>query len=179
MPETWMRTPFAVTIPAASRWKWLRRADEPGGDHAVDDGPLLAVHVGEELLERADPLLDARLDGEPFLLLDDARHRVERERPLLAGEVEGDALGEVARRQRIGAAAQLGLRHLGEGGVDLAVRLAGVGVVRVRRVGEHLVPGGSATTLAGRGAVALEQVRHNQSLVPPCCVVVSGRTAQT
>ena len=23
MPETWMRTPFAVTIPAASRWKWL------------------------------------------------------------------------------------------------------------------------------------------------------------
>ena len=39
------------------------RTDEPGRDHAVDDRALLAVHVGEEPLQRADALLDARLDA--------------------------------------------------------------------------------------------------------------------
>ncbi len=31
MPETWMRTPFAGTTPAAWRWKWDEEVIRPAG----------------------------------------------------------------------------------------------------------------------------------------------------
>ncbi len=113
-----------------------RRADQRRGDHPVAHRVLRAVHVGEEPLERAHPLRDARLDDAPVGCRDDPRHGVEREGALLAREVEGDALREVRARQRVGASAELVLRHPREGRIELAVRLAhrpGFG-------GEHLVP---------------------------------------
>ncbi len=163
-----MRTSFALTMPAASRWKWFDELISRAGMTPSSHGPLLAVDVGEERLEHPHALLDARFDGRPLGLFDHARHGVERERPLLAGEVEGDALGQVRAGERLGATPQLGLRHLREGGVDLAVRLA-----RDVRLGEHLIPGRGALAHNGRGTVAVEQVAHAPSLVRACCDVVS------
>jgi hypothetical protein len=31
MPETWMRTPFALSIPAAWRWKWVDELSSAAG----------------------------------------------------------------------------------------------------------------------------------------------------
>ncbi len=136
-----------------------RRADQGRRDHPVAHGVLRSVHVGEEPLERAHPLRDARLDHAPVGCRDDPRHGVERERPLLAGEVERDALREVRARQRIGATAQLLLRHPRERRVELAVRLAhlaGLG-------GEHLVPrasGASPLPPRPRRGVPVEERSH-------------------
>ena len=102
-------------------------------------------------------------------LRDHARHGVERERPLLAGEVERDALREVAGGEGVGAAAQLFFAHLRERGVDLAVRLARVGVVGVRRIGEHLVE------RRARPCVPAGRWRRSPRTGPPCAEPSCGR----
>ena len=89
-------------MPAAARWKpdaeaITRHGTTPARTHVV------AVHVGEEGLERPDPLGDAGLDAHPLVRCDHARNDVERERTLLAGHVEGHALVEVAAGQGVGA----------------------------------------------------------------------------
>ena len=149
----------------------VRRAgDQPGRDDAVLDRVLRTVDVGEEGLEGAHALLDARLDLDPLGLVDHARHGVERERPLLAREVEGDTLGQIRAGEGIGAAAQLGLSHLSEGRVNLLV--GGAGGARRR---EHLVPRRRAWSRGGGGAIAIEQVSHGMSLRLSCCGGVSPR----
>ena len=86
-----------------------RRGDQPGRDHAVVHRALLAVDVGEERLERAHPLLDARLDGRATppasMTRGTASSGKGRSSP---GEVERDALSEVraARARRCGRAAR-------------------------------------------------------------------------
>jgi hypothetical protein len=126
-----------------------RRRDDRAGDDTVLEDAARVVHVLEEHLEHLDALLDALLDARPRLHLDDARQDVERERAFLATDVEGDALVEVGRRERVHAAAELRLRHVGER----------VGQLRVRRaeavVGEHLVERRTRRT-----GVSLEHGRH-------------------
>ena len=75
--------------------------DHPPGDHAVLEHPAVVVDVGEELLQRLHALLDTGLDRRPLVHLDDAGEHVEREGSLLAADVEGDALVEIARLQRL------------------------------------------------------------------------------
>ena len=125
-------------MPAACAVEVRRRADERApGCTPSRTAVLRSVHVGEERLERADALLDARLDVLP--LVDAAMTRGTassgngRSSPAKSN-VTPCARYELA--QRIGATAQLLLRHPRERRVDLAVRLAhlaGLG-------GEHLVP---------------------------------------
>ncbi len=142
----------------------LRRGDERCRQHAVADAVLVPVRVVEECLERAHALLDARLDARPLVVLDDARHGIQRERPLLAREVERHTLREVRARERIGAAAQLFLRHLRERLVELAIRRPRLDrSARMSGRAEHLVErGDTGRGLAGRqcGAVAVEQITH-------------------
>ncbi len=145
------------------------RGDERCGDDPVEDGTLRAVDIGEERLERSHPLLDAGLDIDPLLVVDHPRHRIEREGPLLPREVEGHALCEIARCERVGATPQLGLGHLGEGAVDLAVRLASTDrSAHAGRHVEHLVPRRMLRFVRARrleAGVAVEQVSHDVSLL--------------
>ena len=100
------------------------------GTHAVGDGPAVpAVHVGEERLERLDPLPHAALDRLPARVVDDPRHDVERERPLLAADVERDALVEVGAGQRVDAGPQL----LGAAALDRLVAAPGTRRAATRR----------------------------------------------
>ena len=56
MPETWIRTPFGAVMPCGAV-EVGRRRDEPAGHDAVGHHACPAgVDVGEERLERADPL---------------------------------------------------------------------------------------------------------------------------
>ncbi len=87
---------------------------DPARDHPVVEDRAGRVDVGEEELQGADSLLHAALDDGPRVRLDHPREDVERERPLLAADVEGDALVEVARLQRLGPSQQVGVRHVGE-----------------------------------------------------------------
>jgi len=96
-------------------------------------------------------LLDALVDHRPGVLLDHPRHDVERERPLLAADVEGDALLEVRRGQRLRARLHLGRADLLEG-----LRERPVGAAQLVAV-EHLVVG-----VAGPVAVVLEQLHHGR-----------------
>ena len=73
--------------------------DQLARDHAVGEHPPLAVDVGEERLQRPDPLRHAGLDRLPLGRRDDPGHQVERERPLHPADVEGDArLGVILRQ---------------------------------------------------------------------------------
>ena len=60
----------------------VRGGDEPARHDALAQDLAWAVDVGEEHLERLDPLDDALLDAVPLLGADDARHEVERQGPL-------------------------------------------------------------------------------------------------
>ena len=59
-----------------------RAEDELRRDEAFREDPLLHVEVGEEAVERRDPLLEAVLDVCPLLGRDDPRDEVEREDPV-------------------------------------------------------------------------------------------------
>jgi hypothetical protein len=83
MPLTCTRTPFGGTIPCAAGVCALLLTTMRRGHDAVGQHGLLAGHVGEERLQRLDPLGDAALDDVPLVGVDDARHQVEREGPLL------------------------------------------------------------------------------------------------
>ena len=85
-----------------------RGRDHPSRDDAVVEDLAGVVHVGQERLQRPDPLLDAGLDRRPGLQLDDPGEHVEREGPLLAADVEGDALVEVGVLQRLEAVDEVG-----------------------------------------------------------------------
>ena len=86
-----MRTPLGG-LDAPDRAVVVRGGgDQLAGDDAVGDHPGVGVDVGEERLERLDPLRDAGLDGLPLRRGDHPRHQVERERPLHAADVEGHA----------------------------------------------------------------------------------------
>ena len=139
-----------------------RRRDHLAGDHAVEEHLPGVVHVGQEQLERLHPLLDAAVDRGPGVHLDDPRQDVERERPLLAADVEGDALVEVARLQRLDPTDQVRGGHRVERGAQPPVGRAQVLAV------EHLVVRRSAR------AVALEHGVHVRTLQRPGLGVVSG-----
>ena len=106
----------------------------------------------------------------PLVEVDDARNGIQRERPFLAGEVERDALREIRARERVGAAAQLFLRHLARApdrarDTRRATRRAPPGCSRTT---EHLVE--RRKTLGRlprrkRRAVAVEEITHATTLV--------------
>ncbi len=129
--------------------------DHAAGDHAVVEDLARVVDVGEEHLQRLHALLDAVLDRRPGVHLDDARQDVEREGPLLATDVEGHALVEVARLQRLDPAHQLGRGQGLQGAAQPEVRRAQVAAV------EHLVVGGTLRV------VPLEHGRHCPNLQKP------------
>ncbi len=147
----------------------LRRRDETRGKDAVAHAVLVAVGVVEEGLQRADALLHPGLDARPLVIRDDAGHGIQGEGALLAREVEGDALGQVRTRQRLGATPQLLLGHLRERLVQLPVRLTrGGGVSGRSRDAEHLVvrrDAGCGLARRQRGAVTVEQVTHATTLL--------------
>ncbi len=105
-------------MPVAARWKLVEVTTSRRGMMPSREDPARAVDVGEERLEREDPLADAALDRRPLVGGQDPRDEVERERSLLAGELERDpgvperpvagvaALLEVAPRQRLQDAVQ-------------------------------------------------------------------------
>src|SRR5690606_14227603 len=79
-------------------------------EDAILDDALLAVHVGDERVQRADPLREARFRPLPFVVRDDARDQVERQRAIDVASVgvdrerdavdAGDELGgELALRE--------------------------------------------------------------------------------
>ena len=120
----------------------------PPRDDSVGENLPAGVDVGEERLQRADPLPDAAHDQVPFHGVDDPGDQVERERPFLPAQVEGDAAVGEHPRELIGAEAQLRRVHRLQG-TDQPV------VSRARLPGsrEHLVPG-------LRGLIPVEDVRH-------------------
>ncbi len=127
----------------------LRREHEPPWDHAVVERVAGTVHVGEERLERADPLPDAAGDQVPLDGVDDPRDQVEREGPFLALVVEGDpAVGEHPC-QLVGTEPQLTRVHRLQHRDQRVVSRAGFTGGR-----EHLVPGLGEP-------VTIENVRHN------------------
>jgi hypothetical protein len=63
-----------------------RRQDEPAGQDAVRQHLRRTIDIGEERLQRANPLDDTRLDELPFQRRDDTRYQVERKRALLPGQ---------------------------------------------------------------------------------------------
>ena len=124
--------------------------DHPARDDAVLEHPAGVVDVVEELLQRVHPLLDAGLDLGPLVHLDDPGEDVEREGALLAADVEGDALVEVARLQRLDPALQLGLAHLRAGTVAAGCTACGA------RPPSYI----SSYGRAHAGRVVLEHARH-------------------
>ena len=75
MPATWMRTPSGGTDAGGRAVEVRRRHHHAPGHHAVGEHLADAVHVGEEELERPDPLTDPALDVVPLLGVDHPRHR--------------------------------------------------------------------------------------------------------
>ena len=113
---------------------------------------LLAVgqvgQVGQQHLQRGDPLLHAALDQRPFGGGDQPRHQVEREGALLAVETEGDPLVAEGAGERGRAVLQLG----GAQGRQRLVQA--VRVLPGQPVGaQHLVPGRA-------DPVAVKQITH-------------------
>ncbi len=141
----------------------LGGGDQPPRHHPVGHRALSAVDVGQECLERLDPLRDARAHPVPLRLGDHARRDVDRERPFLAADVERHALGEVAAGEGLRAGPKLALRHLAQG-------LVHVSVGRPHRPGpvDDLVP-----RLPAR--VPGEHVAHERTVARRCHVRVSGR----
>ena len=62
MPATWMRTPLGGTMPGGLAMEVLARGDQPLRDHLIAQDVLLAVDVGQEQLQRGDPLFDPALE---------------------------------------------------------------------------------------------------------------------
>ena len=125
-------------MPAASRRKCALGDHQPARHHAVGEDLARAVHVGQERLQRADPLRDAGLDVLPLGGGDDARDDVHRERPLDALQRERDALIEERAGQHVGAEPQLGAGERPQRGVQRLVAARGSA-----GVAEHLVPPGT------------------------------------
>ncbi len=89
---------------------------EPARHDAVPQDLLGVVDVVHEAVERADPLLQARLDDGPLLGRDDPRDGVEGQDPLRTLAVvvvdgEGDAAVQERARRELGGAAQLARVH--------------------------------------------------------------------
>ena len=70
-------------MPCAARAKCERLAISDQGDDAGLDDLALVVDVGDELVQRADPLGEAALELAPLVGGDDPRHEVERERAVV------------------------------------------------------------------------------------------------
>ncbi len=79
---------------------------------------LLAVHVGEEELQRHHPLLDPALELVPLRRRDHPGHQIQRERALLTGQREGDALVDEGAVEHIRAPRQIRDIDGREGGED-------------------------------------------------------------
>jgi hypothetical protein len=129
---------------------------DPVGEHLAG-----AVDVGQERLQRPDPLRDTGLDDLPFGVRDDPRHDVERERALDALERERDALVEEGAGEHVGPDPELGAGQRLERAVQGLVRLAWH-----PGLAEHLVP-------ARAEPVVLEQVRHGGTLRRTHCPPVT------
>ncbi len=114
----------------------LGRADHPPGQHPVGERVPGPVHVGEEGLQREDPLLDAPRDQVPLDGVDHPGDEVQGEGPLLARVVVGDpAVGEHPG-QLVRPETQLTrIQRLQRG------EQPGVGCPRPSRPLEHLIPG--------------------------------------
>ncbi len=129
-----------------------RAEDELGRDDAGLEDLLAVVDVGEEEVERAQPLLEAPLDRLPLVRRHDARHEIEREDAVgalvVAVHREADSLVE---EERVGDPDPL-LEPVGaHRGEPLCERL----VVRPRetRALEHLVEERSEVVAGGQAAV--------------------------
>jgi hypothetical protein len=105
---------------------------------------LLVINVGNEGVERADPLPEALLESGPFGARQDARDDVERDQPFGAFVLAVDRKGDAHTvEQRVGFGALAG-EVLGRLLAQPAVVLPAVAARRTRAI-EHLIVG----TLAG------------------------------
>jgi hypothetical protein len=86
--------------PRAGRQEALARLDELARHHAIEQDPLRVIAVVDEVIERADALLEAALDAGEVRGLDDPRHDVEGEDPLRAGLVAVDVERDAHRQER-------------------------------------------------------------------------------
>ncbi len=102
--------------------------DDPGGED-----PPLGVEIGEELVQRPDPLDQTRLDLLPLVELDDARNGIDRERVRLGAAEDDAAAGELDADPFAGV--------LEGGGVE-APEQAAVGAPGLAIGGESLVERG-------------------------------------
>jgi hypothetical protein len=111
---------------------------------------------------RQHPLAHATRDVVPFDRVDDPGDQVQRERPLLARVVEGDpAVGEDPCHLICPVPQLAGVQRL-QGSEQ---RL--VGMPRLPGPLEHLIPSGGKP-------IAVENVRHDESVDAACCVLVTG-----
>ena len=83
----------------------LRSLDERARHPALVEDPLIAVHVGEEQVERVDALLEPAAHRRPLRSGDDARDQIEREDPLGRGS-------PAVHRERHAAAQEGGVGEL-------------------------------------------------------------------
>ena len=105
--------------------------DETSWHHAVTDGPLRAIAVGDEEVERHGALRQCAVDGSPLARREDPRHRVERKDggDAFGGNTErdppvGEPLLRVAADLGQGARGALeGREHLRVGRPDHAVEV--------------------------------------------------------
>ena len=104
MPAMWMRTPPGGRRPRSLGMKFFDLLHQLGRDDALGDDALLAVDVGQEHLERLQPLHEPALDARPLAGGDDARHQAHRH------DLLGAALVGVDRERH----ALLDERQLGE-----------------------------------------------------------------
>ncbi len=139
-----------------------RAEDQVARHDAVGQDLLLAVDVGEEEVERAQPLGQARLDLRPLRRRNDARKEIGRDDPfgraLGAVDGEGDALQQEGLLERPLAIGQFGRRKRRHPRLQRSVVRADRAVRR-----EHLVVGPArAVEAAGwkQGDSALFSVRH-------------------
>jgi hypothetical protein len=139
----------------------LGRQHHPPRQHAVGEDLARPVYVGEKRLVRQYPLAHATRDVVPFDRVDDPGDQVQRERPLLARVVEGDpAVGKDPSHLICPVPKLAGVQRL-QGGEQRLVSMP-----RLPGLLEHLIPSGGKP-------IAVENVRHDESVDAPCCVLVT------
>ena len=129
------------------------RAEDEVGRHDPGLEDLLAVvDVGEEEVERAEPLLEAALDHLPLVGRHDPGHEVEREDAVGAGVVAVDREPD-ALRQEEGVGDPDPLSELGGAHRREALREQPVMRPRPARTFEHLIEERSEVVAGGQAAV--------------------------
>ena len=132
--------------------------DQLGRQPAAGDQPLVAVEVGQDVVEQLRALDQAGLDVFPILLGDDPRHGIELPRAVFAAGRAMDAVGHAVFAQQPadfrGSRPGLLGRKPAEPGRDV-----GPGGIHAAIGGDHFIPG-AARIARGQGVFRGDGGRH-------------------